>query len=215
MQMEYVIQPNQSHLSFLKSIAKGLHFEILVQNKTLIFRRMKEATPQTLTLIWYGPQESFAPAPDTMPLKSFSPQMNGLAPATTVQSRSWDQQNKKAIVSNATSSDQTSLMGGQQKGGDIAVAAFNQPRCVVQVNQPFGSQQESDEDTKAKYNAKALDFIQGTAETIGIPELWSGQVVELKGLGPTFSGCYLIDEATHSLDESGYSTSIKVKRSAN
>ncbi len=213
-QMEYVIQPNQSHLAFLKGLARGLHFEILVRNKTLIFRKTQEAAPKVLTLIWFGPQESFAPPPDTMPLKSFSPQMNGLAPATSVQTRSWDSQNKKAIVSNATSANQTSLMGGQQRGGDASMAAYNQPRCVVHVNRPCASQQENDQDASSTYNAKALQFIEGTAETIGIPELWSGQVVELKGLGPTFTGCYLVDEATHTLDENGYNTSIKVKRSA-
>ena len=60
-----------------------------------------------------------------------------------------------------------------------------------------------------------MSFIQGTAETIGIPELWSGLVVELKGLGPTFNGCYYVHEATHTIDENGYGTSFVVKRNAN
>ena len=214
MHQDYVIQPNQSDLEFLKNIARSLHFEVLVQNKTLIFRRAKEAEAKILTLIWYGTQESFAPAPDTMPLKSFSPQMNALAPATNVECRAYDMQSKKALVSRASSDNQTSLMGGKQTGAQVSQSSFQRPRNVVQVTNPFGSQDEGDHRAKSAYNSKAMGFIGGTAQTIGIPQLWSGKVVELKGLGPTFDGCYYVDEATHSIDENGYSTSFTVKRNA-
>ena len=211
---DYVIQPNQSDLEFLKSIARSLHFEVFVQNKTLIFRRAKEAAPKVLTFIWFGPQESFAPAPDTMPLKSFSPQMNTMEPATNVQIRGYDMMNKKAFVSNASSSNQNGLMGGTQRAGDAAQNALHRARNVVHVTIPFSSQQEGDDWAKSTYNAKAMGYIGGTAETIGIPELWSGQVVELQGLGPIFSGCYYVQQATHTIDENGYGTSFTVKRNA-
>ena len=60
-----------------------------------------------------------------------------------------------------------------------------------------------------------MGFVSGNATTIGIPELWSGKVVELLGLGPLFDGCYYIQQATHTIDESGYNTSFTVKRNSN
>jgi phage protein D len=215
LKQDYVIQPNQTDLDFLKAMAKSLHCEVFVQKKTLIFRKAKEAEAKVFTLIWYGPQESFAPAPDTMPLKSFSPQMNSLAPATNVQYRAYDMKSKKAFVSNASSSNQSSLMGGSQSGADACQSAFQRSRTVVHVTSPFDSQDEGDRRAKSTFNAKAMGFIGGTAETIGIPELWSGQVVELKGLGPLFNGCYYIHEATHTIDNNGYCTSFTVKRNSN
>ena len=215
LQQDYVIQPNQSDLDFLKSLARSLHCEVLVQKRTLIFRKAAEADTKSFTLIWYGPQESFAPPPDTMPLKSFTPQMNALAPATNVQYRAYDMKSKKAFVSNANSSNQRCLMGGNQSAAQAAQNAFNRSRTVVNVTTPYDTQDEGDHHAKSAYNAKAMGFVGGSATTIGIPELWSGQVVELQGLGPLFNGCYYVQQATHTIDENGYSTSINVKRNAN
>jgi len=214
LQQEYVIQPNQSDLEFLKSLAKSVHCEVLVQKKSLIFRKAKEADSESFTLIWYGPQESFAPAPDTMPLKSFTPQMNCLAPATDVHYRAYDMKQKKAFVCKASDANQSSLMGGTQSAGQLAKNAFQRARTVVQVTTPFDTQDEGDHHAKSTYNAKAMELVGGNAETIGIPKLWSGQVVELKGLGPIFSGRYYVHEATHVIDNNGYHTSFSVKRNA-
>jgi phage protein D len=213
-QQDYVIQPNVSDLEFLKSIAKSLHFELLVQNKTLIFRKAQEAAAKAFTFIWFGTQESFTPTPDTLPLKSFSPQMDALAPATTVQYRGYDMKSKKPFVSNASSTDQATKMGGTQSGADVSQTAFQMPRNVVHVTSPFDNKETGDQMAKSTLNEKALNLVKGSAETIGVPELWSGQVVELKGLGPVFSGNYVITEATHTIGESGYQTSFKVKRNA-
>jgi phage protein D len=82
------------------------------------------------------------------------------------------------------------------------------------VTTPFSSQAEGDQHAKAKFNEKAMNLVGGSAQTIGIPDLRSGQVVELKGLGPRFDGFYYIDEATHSISGSGYQTSFTVKRNS-
>lgn len=213
-QHDYVIQPNQSDLEFLKQLAKNLHFEVLVQDKTLIFRKCREAETEVLTFIWFGTQESFAPAPDTLPLKSFTPQMNAIEPATKVEFRGWDFMNKQAFVSQATSAQQTTKMGGNRTGAQVSLDAYGVDRNVVRVDRPFASKEEGDRHAAADFNAKALGFVEGSAETIGVPQLWSGQVVELKGLGPIFNGCYLVQEVTHSIGDGGYQTSFKVKRNA-
>jgi phage protein D len=214
LQQHYVIQPNQSDLGFLKDLARMLHFEVLVQGSTLLFRKAKEAESKVLTLIWYGPQESFAPAPDTFPLKSFSPQMNALAPATQIQFRGWDMKSKKAFVSQASVDKQSTLMCGKQAGATVTQTAFGKARDIVHVTRPFASQQEGDFCANSAFNANSMGFIGGTADTIGIPQLWSGQVVELRGMGPLFDGCYYVQEATHTIDQSGYNTSFTVKRNA-
>jgi len=51
-------------------------------------------------------------------------------------------------------------------------------------------------------------------ETIGLPQLRSGQVVELAGVGTRFEGCYLIEQSTHTIDSNGYSTSLNLQRNA-
>lgn len=212
-QYEYVIQPNQTDLEFLRERAKRLHFEILVKNKTLIFRKTQEAQDKTYTLVWAQIQKSVASGANTLPLKTCSLQMNALKPPGTVEVRCYDPKSKQAFVSHAGSSDQTSKMGGSQSGGDIT-DSFQRPRKHVHVSTPFASQQECDQHAKAAYNNGAMGLVTGSVTTIGAPDLRSGQVVEVLGIGPRFEGRYCIDEATHSIGSSGFQTSLTIKRNA-
>jgi uncharacterized protein len=213
-QYDYIMQPNQSDLSFLRERAKRIHFEILVKGKKLVFRKAKETEQKIYTLVWCQVQKSFASAPNTLPLKSFSPQLDAKQPATSVEHRSYDMKSKKAFVSKASATDQACTMGGNQKGADLSQNAFQRPRDLVRVSTPYASQAEADQQAKAEFNSCAMNLVSGTAETIGIPDLRSGQVVELKGLGPRFDGSYYIDEATHTISSNGYQTHFTVKRNS-
>jgi phage protein D len=213
-QYEYVMQPNQSDLDFLRARAQRIHFEVLVQNRKLIFRKAKEGESKKYTFLWAQTQKSFASSPDTLPLKSFSPQLNFFEAVTGVEHRAYDSMTKQAFISRASHTDQTSTMGGSQTGSQVLTARFQTERRSISVTEPFSSQAEGDQRAKADFNNKAMNLIAGSADTIGVPGLRPGQVAELKGLGPRFDGSYLIDEVTHSISSSGYRTGFKVKRNA-
>jgi Bacteriophage probable baseplate hub protein len=213
-QYEYVMQPNQTDLEFLRDRARRLHFEILVENKKLIFRRSREQTTNTYTLVWAHAQKAIAMGSNTLPLSTFSLQMNASKPATSVESRSYDPASKQAFVARAGPDDQTSSMGGTKKGGDVTSAAFQRECKHVHVVTPFPSQSACNAHAKATYNNKAMGLVSGTAETIGVPDLRGGQIIKLLGVGLRFEGDYRIDEATHSIGSDGYKTSLTVKRNS-
>jgi uncharacterized protein len=213
-QYEYVMQPNQTDLDFLRERARKLHFEILVQDKKLIFRRSQESQSKSYTLIWAHTQRAIAMGSNTLPLSTFSLQMDASKPATSVETRSYNPAAKQAFVSKAGPSEQTSAMAGKNKGGDVTNAAFKRERKQVHVTTPFGSQSECDEHAKAAYNNQAMGLVSGTAETIGVPDLRGGQLITLLGVGLRFEGDYLIDEANHHIGSDGYKTSLTVKRNA-
>ncbi len=209
-QYDYLIQPNQSDLEFLIQRASRINYEILMQGTKLIFRK-KMDQPAEYTLVWSGVQQAFASGPNTLPLKSFAPQLDATAPKSNVQRRGYDVTSKQPFVCNAGPSDQTS-MGGSQPGSQIPQNAFNLERNEVHVTSPMASQAEGDQSTKASLNSKAMQTVKGTAETIGNPDLRAGQLVQLVGLGLRFSGEYRIDQATHTIGADGYSTSLNVSR---
>ena len=212
-QIEYVIQPCRTDLSFLRERARKLHYEILVTDKKLIFRKSQETTDKTYTLVFAQAQMAVATGTDILPLSTFSLKMNAKAPPSKVQSRGWDPSTKQAIVSNATSSDQTSKMGGSDAGGDVSSNAYGD-RTLVHVDTPFASQAECDDHAKGSYNNQAMTLITGSAETIGVPDLRAGTVIQMLGVGPRYEGYYIIDEATHNIGSDGYKTSLTVKRNA-
>ena len=213
-QYDYVMQPNQTDLEFLRERARRLHFEILVQGKTLIFRKSQEQKSKSYTLVWAHAQKAIAMGSNALPLSTFNLQMNASKPATSVETRSYDPMSKQAFVSKAGPSDQTSTMGGTQKGGDVNKDAFKRDRKHVHVVTPFGSQSECDEHAKASYNNQAMGLVSGTAETIGVPDLRGGKIVTLLGVGRRFEGDYRIDEATHVIGSDGYKTTLSVKRNS-
>ena len=212
--LKYMCQNNETDIAFLKRRASFLHFEILVPETTLIYRKAQESAQKVYTLLWTQSQKSFASVSSTLPLKSFSPQLNTKKPANQVEYRSYDPATKQAFVVSADVGDQSSKMGGQQAGADVAAAALKQQCKRVYVSVPFASQEEGQQMAKATYNESAMDFVTGTAETIGIPDLRGGCVVELDGVGPRFNGEYYLDQVTHTIGGSGYQTSLSVKRNS-
>jgi phage protein D len=213
-QIEYVMQSCRTDLDFLRERARKLHYEILVEDKKLIFRKSQEATSKTYTLVWAQTQLAAATGSNVLPLTTFSLEMNAKATPKKTQSRSWDPTTKQALVSNAGPSDQTSKMGGAQAGGDVGSDAFKTDTTLVNVNTPFGSQAECDEHAKASHNNQAMNLVTGSAETIGVPDLRAGTVVQMLGVGPRFEGDYRIDEATHDIGGDGYKTSLKLRRNS-
>lgn len=212
---EYVMQANQTDLEFIRARAARIHFEVLVNGMTLIFRKANEGAAKIYTLVWGNTQAGLASGPNTLPLKSFSTTMNVLQPPTSVQVRGYDPKNKTGFVGNATTGSEDATMGGTQKASDVTSNAFNnKPRQFVQVSIPVASQAEADQHAQAILNHLGMKFVTGSAVTIGVPDLLSGAVVELQGLGPLFNGLYYIESATHTIGSSGYQTEISVKRNA-
>jgi phage protein D len=211
-----VTKSSHSDLEFLKQRADINHFEILVREKNLIFRKARDEEPKNsrYTLAWAQGQKAFTDA-NTLPLKSFNPTLNVCRIPTHVESRCYDVKSKKAFVSKAGSGDQAYKVGGEktETAADIRQNAYQRELQHVYITTPFTSQAEIDHFTKATYNRQAMNLLGGTGETIGVAGLRAGQLVTLYGLG-AFDGGYRIKEATHTLDNNGYNTSFSVNRNS-
>jgi uncharacterized protein len=209
----YVIQFNQTDLDFLKKRAQCIHFEVLVEGTTLIFRKAKEDQDKMYTLVWRSPSKSFDPQ-SVLPLKSFNPTLNTLQQVKQVIVRGYDPQHKKEIIGRAGVGDEATTMAGSQTGAQIAEHAFGRATDEVRVDMPVASQEEADQCARALYNQRALQLVTGSGSTIGLPDLRAGRVIELDGLGPRFSGLYYVTQTTHTIGGGGYLTTFSVKRNA-
>jgi phage protein D len=82
---------------------------------------------------------------------------------------------------------------------------------VLNVRAAVRNQAEADAQAKAILEERAQQFVTGTGESIGLPELLPDVNVAVGGLGPAFSKTYYVPEATHRMDGSGYRTTFKVQ----
>ncbi len=76
---------------------------------------------------------------------------------------------------------------------------------------------ESDTEATRRSEAEATDIdreAESDATTLGMPDLQIGKWIELTGLGSigdrTYDGIYYVMEANHNVQESGYTTSVKL-----
>jgi phage protein D len=196
----YVIQNNQSDLDFLRERANGIHFELLVDDRTLIFRKSKADSESVLSLEW------------GKGLRRFRPTLNSLQPLSEVTVRGYDLKTKEAIIGKAAAGDEETVMGNQS-GAALAKAAFGvRPQSLTGLEP--ASQAEAEQRAKALFNERMMELITGTGASIGSPLLRAGTVVTIEGLGGSFSGKYYVVRATHTIGIGGYETEFSVRRNA-
>jgi uncharacterized protein len=198
---DYVLQSNQSDIDFLLERARRINYEVIVQNKTLHFRRAATTRDKLVTLE-YG-----------FSLKSFYPRLSTLQQVTEIIVQGWNPKTKQAIVGKASASDVETKMSGKKLGVAISEQAFSKTQMVI-VDKPIYSEGEAVQIAKGKFNDMATRFITGEGVAIGNTDIRAGEVIELQKLGQRFSGLYYVTSATHVVDQSGYTTRFTISRSA-
>ncbi len=204
---EHVRPNNQTVLEFLKQRAKRIGFEVKVDGDTLYFQKPKPDESPICALEW-GKN-----------LKSFTPTINTAKQINRVVVKGYNPKTKQKIEAIAKRGDEETKMAGVKSGIEITQKAFKL-KCEDEKNekvvneQTLASQEEAEAIAKAYLNREVLGFITGKVSCMGDPEIKAGKVVELKGLGKRFNGKYIVTSATHTISDSGYSTSFEVKRSA-
>ncbi|GAA4609842.1 phage late control D family protein [Actinoplanes octamycinicus] len=198
----YLIQYNQTDLAFLVQRARAIGFEVTVDGRTLVFREQRSADRGGFRLEW------------GRSLRSFHPTMNTLRQVSKVIVCGYDARTKKEVRGEAGADTAAAGMGGRRTGAAVAETAFHRRVEEIRVDTPIASQEEADVLARAIYQDRALDFVTGTGSAAGEPGLRAGEVLELAGLGPAFSGPYYVAQTTHTIDASGYRTSFSVRRNA-
>ncbi|MBP0001105.1 MAG: phage late control D family protein [Cyanobacteria bacterium SID2] len=200
--IEYVMQRNQTHWEFLQSRARRLGYEVIVSNKTLLFRPYGNADSEVLTLTREDDIIEFYPRLTTMPLVG------------EVAVRSWNPKEKEAIVGQAGAGDESGVMGGSSSGVQTTVDRFGETQ-TASVVRPVFSQAEADNIALGEFQTMALAYITGEGSCVGRTDLRSGTVIQLEGFGERFSGAYYLTSTTHYYTpQRGYRTDFSVRRNA-
>jgi len=55
------------------------------------------------------------------------------------------------------------------------------------------------------------DLITGNGTTVGFPRIRAGKSVAIKGVGPRYTGRYLLTSTTHKFDANGYVTELTAR----
>jgi phage protein D len=199
---DYVLQANQTDLDFLLERGRRIQYEVIVDDKTLIFRPVANDEGEVLTLTMDDD------------LLEFYPRLSSVGQVSEVAVRGWSPKDKKELIGQARSGDEVSTMGGQASGAAIVDSAFGAAVETVSAR-PVATQAEADQMAKARFNDLVLELINGEGVCRGRTDMRSGEVIEIAGVGQRFGGSYYVTAALHHYSQRrGYQTRFTVRRNA-
>ena len=169
------------------------------QAKLLLTRPSSENTEPVVEFIWGRTLVDFSPSLSTASqvaeVVAREADPDGVGAQRSVEvSRNWQDIGLPA----------TALGPGRSSALEGAV------RGMREVIKPDGMSAESA--ALAHLRKLAKELITGTGSSIGLPELRSGQIVRLTGIGARFSGLWRITKTTHTLGPSGYKTNFSARK---
>jgi phage protein D len=204
---KYLIQDNQYDIIFLMERARRIGYDIFVDERTtngtaetvLVYRRSTNVHHPTYRLT-YGKS-----------LIEFSPELTTANQVGSVTVRGWDNVQKQPITYTAKRSDLTTK-GVGAKGGQDKIEKSVEQKAEIVATKPVESEAEARKLAIEIFEGIAKDMVKGTGSVPGLPDIRSGTVLEIDGLGDRFSGRYFVTSTTHSIGDSGYTTQFECRR---
>lgn len=198
-QQEYLLQNNQTNIDFIHELGRRVGYEVEVtEGSKLHFKKPRHDTSKTLSFTW-GEN-----------LKSFHVRKSLANVKTKVEARYWNMKDK-AVVTETVDTLHSDLSCATTATAE-AKSAFGDAKLVFTMR-PSTVPAEAQALAWGAFNELALDAVKGRGTALGEPRLKPGTVIELLGLGKTWTGNYYVTRVTHVLHRhAGYSTEFEVRR---
>ena len=192
-------QLNQSDLAFLRERAHAVDAEVWVEAATLHAKKRAARDAGTVELTWQNQLREFEVTADLATQR------------TAVAVSGWDVSGKQAIKSEATASVISSELAGDTSGVSILEGIAARKENLAHPVPVTSS--EGQAAAEAFFRMSARRFVTGRGVAEPSTRLRVGARVDLKELGPLFSGKYTVTAVRHRFDTAhGLRTEFEVER---
>lgn len=192
-------QVNQSDLSFLRERARAVDAEVWVEGSTLHVKKRSARDSAAVALTWQNQLRAFHVTADLA------------AQRTAVTVSGWNVAGKEAIKAEATSSAISSELGSDTSGVSILEGIAARKENLAHPVPITATEGQAAAD--AFFRMSARRFVTGHGVAEASIALRVGRRVDLKELGPLFSGEYTVTGVCHRFDTgSGVRTEFDVER---
>jgi phage protein D len=144
-------------------------------------------------------------------LVEFQPSLSTANQVGSVVVRGWDAVNKQKFEHTATLDDLKTRGLGPQGRNQTLYRSFSDRKEVV-ATKIVASKAEAEQLALETLQLIAKGLVTGTATVVGLPDLRTGNVVMISGIGTRFDGRYFVTESTHTISDSGYVTQFGFRR---
>lgn len=194
-------QNQESDMAFLEKLAERNKVIFYMNGDTLYFGPRNNDRSSVLELSW------------GKDLLSFSPEVNLARQITSVEVYGRSAEKGEFIVGKASRGDESGRDNGRKSGADQITKALGSEK-VMRVRAAVHTKAEADKRARAILEERAEQFVKGSGESIGIPEIVPDINIALTGLGNVFSKTYYVSECTHKIDGNGYRSTFKVEETS-
>ncbi len=162
--------------------------------------------------LYFGPSENLRDVTYQLAwgksLIQIRPTLTTTNQVNSVTVRGWNRRTAKPIEVTVKWGDKGLTINRDQQ----AVALAVQGRQEIIADHPFHSEQEARDFAKRTLLQQLKEMVKISASTVGLPDLRAGRQVEICGLGDRYNGSYFITQTTHTINESGYRTTLEARR---
>ena len=214
---EMVTQARMTDAQFLRHLANKIGFEWYVDAEGFHFHERKVGQKPIRKFIYFID-------PNHGDILNFSIEEKTNAKAGRVTAKGRDPSKKK---NHSSSSDNSSDKDNQSAVEFIAVEGGVGLRLVSATKGASASDNVSSSDTmptaaaseaagkaiaRGRQRRSAINSVKLTMSCIGDPTITAKTMIEVEGIGKSFSGLYYVEKIKHSISSSGYTMSLTCKR---
>src|SRR5262249_11385889 len=142
-------------------------------------------------------------------LRSFTPRLRIGRQVAKVTVRGWDPRTKQVIEYTATAKDLPRTPGKGRSGAEVVAGKEAGAKDERIVDLRVSTRDEAKTTAINLLERNANEFLTGTGEVMGEPDLRPGSIVNLGKLGDRFSGPYTVKKVEHQFGSGGYTTTFE------
>ena len=198
---------NSSDFEFLSGLAKANGWEMYVDHTldphgyVLRFQFLVQDYSPTLTLKWGAS------------LGEFTPKLTTVGDIGGISVRIWVASIKMEFILTAGWDFDRAALNFSIKPGIGNLAKFNDKNAKEKTIDLGGTGfLEAPKKILSDLLPRLNNRITGSGSTIGNPKMRASRVINLEGLGDTFSGLWRITSTNHTLDSGGYRTTFDARK---
>jgi phage protein D len=184
--------PSEDDYQFVKRLAAALQYEFFVREEFLYFRKPKDSESANITFT------------NGINIVSFSTETSISTYVSEVQINFWNSNQKEKSPQTAKQEEV-----GNSFGLDLT---SQQGKKIVLENVNASSVEEANALAVAELTKRNQNLITGNLTSIGNPYIRPAMTVKVEKIGTHFSGAYYVKNTKHSINQKGYSTTLKLRR---
>ena len=198
----YIIQDNQYDILFLMERARRIGYDLFIVEPA---EDAKSSKPR----LYFGPSNKVKRTNYELEygrtLTEFQPTLNITKQVKKVTVQGWNAVKKKRIKV-TVGRDELDIKGLGCAPRESSLLKHIEKDEETISNIPVRDEAEARTLAKETLEKIVKNMVTASGSVIGLPELRTGSVLYIRGVGECFSGHYFVTATTHSISDSGYTT---------